>query len=92
MSLTCAAAGAVAAGVPALLAVSAINGMGASTAGAVASVACPALADDAGCPAGVVAGAAALFIIIAVARLSSSRRSLSSLAPRSISPWRPSTF
>eukprot|EP00959_Pyramimonas_sp_CCMP1952_P148332 3103300-Pyramimonas_sp.AAC.1 len=35
-------------------------------AGMVASVTRPALADDAGCPAGVVAGAAALFIIIAV--------------------------
>eukprot|EP00959_Pyramimonas_sp_CCMP1952_P232687 4862837-Pyramimonas_sp.AAC.1 len=61
------------------------SGTGASAAGAVASVACPALADDAGCPAGVVIGAAVLFIIIAVAGLSFSRRPLGSLAPRSIS-------
>eukprot|EP00959_Pyramimonas_sp_CCMP1952_P227201 4750434-Pyramimonas_sp.AAC.1 len=51
----------------------------------VASVACPALADEAGCPAVVVVGTAMLFIIITVARLSSSRRSMKSLARRSIS-------
>eukprot|EP00959_Pyramimonas_sp_CCMP1952_P133393 2789382-Pyramimonas_sp.AAC.1 len=62
--------------------------MGASRAGAVASVACPALADEAGCPAGVVVRAAVLFIIIAVTQLGSSRRPLSSLAPRSTSPRR----
>eukprot|EP00959_Pyramimonas_sp_CCMP1952_P296522 6203217-Pyramimonas_sp.AAC.1 len=41
MSLAGNAAGAVVASVPALLAASAINGMGASKAGTVASVACP---------------------------------------------------
>eukprot|EP00959_Pyramimonas_sp_CCMP1952_P182040 3806162-Pyramimonas_sp.AAC.1 len=66
MSLAGSAAGAIVSGVPALLAASAINGMGASIAGTVASVACPALADDAGCPAGVVGGTAVLFISIAV--------------------------
>eukprot|EP00959_Pyramimonas_sp_CCMP1952_P341862 7161119-Pyramimonas_sp.AAC.1 len=70
------------------LAVSAINGIGVSRAGAVASVACTALAGEAGCPAAVVVRTAVIFIAIAVKRFSSSRRSLSSLAPRSISPWR----
>eukprot|EP00959_Pyramimonas_sp_CCMP1952_P056497 1179683-Pyramimonas_sp.AAC.1 len=90
MSLAGSAAGAVAASVvaarvPALLAASAFESMGVSKAAAVASVGCPALADEADCPAGVVAGAAASFIIIAVTRLSSSRRCRSSLAPRRIS-------
>eukprot|EP00959_Pyramimonas_sp_CCMP1952_P090020 1884493-Pyramimonas_sp.AAC.1 len=58
MSLAGSAVGAVVAGVPALLAASAINGRAVSRASAVASVACPALADKAGCPAGVVVGAA----------------------------------
>eukprot|EP00959_Pyramimonas_sp_CCMP1952_P052261 1092332-Pyramimonas_sp.AAC.1 len=54
-----------------------------------ASVTSPALAaDDAGCPARVVIGTAAVPVIIAVTRLSSSRRPLSSFAPRSISSWR----
>eukprot|EP00959_Pyramimonas_sp_CCMP1952_P373315 7817889-Pyramimonas_sp.AAC.2 len=88
MSLAGNAAGAVVAGVPVLLAASAINGIGVSRASAAVSVACPALADEAGCPAGVVVGTAVSFISIAVMRLSSSRRSLGSSAPRSISPWR----
>eukprot|EP00959_Pyramimonas_sp_CCMP1952_P375740 7869795-Pyramimonas_sp.AAC.1 len=73
MSLAGNAASAVVAGVPALLAASAINGMGVSRAGTVASVACTALADEAGCPAGVVVRTAVLFIIIAVTLSSSSR-------------------
>eukprot|EP00959_Pyramimonas_sp_CCMP1952_P377286 7902230-Pyramimonas_sp.AAC.1 len=50
----------------------------------VASVTSPALAGDAVCPAGVAIETAAVPIIIAVRRLSSSRRSLRSFAPRSI--------
>eukprot|EP00959_Pyramimonas_sp_CCMP1952_P332108 6954111-Pyramimonas_sp.AAC.1 len=50
-------------------------------ASAVASVTSPALAGDAGGPAGVVIETAAVPVIIAVTRLSSSRRSLSSFAP-----------
>eukprot|EP00959_Pyramimonas_sp_CCMP1952_P222071 4642696-Pyramimonas_sp.AAC.1 len=73
MSLAGSAAGAVVAGAPALFAVSAMNGIGVPRAGTVASVACAALADEAGCPAGGVVRTAVIFIIIAVLRLSSSR-------------------
>eukprot|EP00959_Pyramimonas_sp_CCMP1952_P030169 632490-Pyramimonas_sp.AAC.1 len=86
VSLTGADGSADVAGAPALLAVSAISGTGVSTAGVpagvVASVTTPALADDAGCSAGVVVETTALLVIIAVTRLSSSRRSLNSFAPR----------
>eukprot|EP00959_Pyramimonas_sp_CCMP1952_P293335 6134813-Pyramimonas_sp.AAC.1 len=75
-------------GAPALLSVSATNGIGTSLAGApasvVASVIIPALAGDAGGPAGVAIETAAVPVIMAVTRLSSSRRSPSSFAPRSI--------
>eukprot|EP00959_Pyramimonas_sp_CCMP1952_P216408 4526168-Pyramimonas_sp.AAC.1 len=77
---------------PALLSVSATNGIGMSIASApasvVPSVTSPAFAGDAGSPAGVVIETTAVPVIIAVTRLSSSRRSLSSFAPRSISSWR----
>eukprot|EP00959_Pyramimonas_sp_CCMP1952_P262901 5497346-Pyramimonas_sp.AAC.1 len=62
--------GADLAGVPALLSVSATNGISASIVGVpasvVASVTSPALADDEGGPAGVVTGTAAVPVIIAV--------------------------
>ncbi len=89
VSFTGTEGGADRAGVPALLSVSATRGMGASAAGVPASVAAsttkPALADDAGIPAGVVVGISAVLAIMAVARLSSSRRALSSFALWSIS-------
>eukprot|EP00959_Pyramimonas_sp_CCMP1952_P148985 3117145-Pyramimonas_sp.AAC.1 len=81
--------GADLAGAPALLSASATNGIGISIAGApasvVVSVTSPALAGDAGGPAGVVVETAAVPVSMAVTRLSSSRRSLSSFAPRSMS-------
>eukprot|EP00959_Pyramimonas_sp_CCMP1952_P295727 6185414-Pyramimonas_sp.AAC.1 len=89
VSFTGTEGGADLAGAPALLSVPATNGTGMSIAGAPASVGAsitsPALAGDAGCPAGVVIETAAVPVIIAVTRLSSSRGSLSSFAPRSIS-------
>eukprot|EP00959_Pyramimonas_sp_CCMP1952_P022576 474605-Pyramimonas_sp.AAC.1 len=89
-SFTSAEGGADLAGAPAMLSVSATNGMGMSIAGApasvVASATSPALAGDAGCPAGVVIGAAAVPVIIAVTRFGSSRRPLSSFAPRTQGP------
>eukprot|EP00959_Pyramimonas_sp_CCMP1952_P422356 8847793-Pyramimonas_sp.AAC.1 len=84
VSLTGAEGGADLAGVPAMLSVSATSGIGASVAGVPASVAAPvtspALTSDAGSPAGVVVDMAAVLVIMAVTRLSSSRRSLSSSA------------
>eukprot|EP00959_Pyramimonas_sp_CCMP1952_P026034 546546-Pyramimonas_sp.AAC.1 len=92
VSFTGTEGGADLAGAPALLSASATNGIGTSIAGVpanvVASVTSPALAGDASGPTGVVIETAAVPVILAVTRLSSSRGSLSSFAPRSIPSWR----
>eukprot|EP00959_Pyramimonas_sp_CCMP1952_P139118 2912116-Pyramimonas_sp.AAC.1 len=86
VSFTGAEGGADLSGAPALLSVPATSGISTSIANApasvVVSVTSPALAGDAGGPAGVVIEMAAVLVIMAVTRLSSLRRSLSSFAPR----------